>query len=47
MISLSCETLKKKKKDQTCGYQKWRMGGGGIGEGGKKVETSIYTMNKY
>ena len=30
-----------------CGYQRQGIGGGGIREGGQKVQTSSYKINKY
>ena len=58
MISLICGFLKKRKqtnkthqthrkRDQTCGYQMQRIWGEELEEGGQKVQTSRYKINKY
>ena len=49
MISLICEILKRKhrKRDQICGYQRWRWEEGELEEGSQKVETTSYKINKY
>ena len=54
IISLICgienRTQKQKthrKRNQTCGYQRWRVGEGELEERGQKVQTSSYKINKY
>ena len=36
-----------RKRDQICGYQKQGVGEGKLDEGGPKVQTSSYKINKY